>query len=107
MLRADIKSTRNERHHAQQHTDELQSGEWFSWYTPENTEPCRLHNLTCWIPCWRAEVADAKDEVNAIIELIEQTTATLQRLAPVPIEVPGDEPTAWTNSEKGLVILTK
>ena len=63
--------------------------------------------MTFCLPCWRAEVADAKDEVNAITELIEQKTATLQTLAPLPIEILDAEPTTWTNSKKGLPILTK
>ena len=94
MLRADIESTHNERHHAQQHTHELQAGEWFSWHTLENTEPNGPQNLTFCLPCWRSEVADAKDEVNAITELIEQKTATLLILTPVPNDIPDVEPTA-------------
>ena len=70
MLRADIDSTHKKRHHAQLHTDELQSGEWFEEYTLNNTEPCGPHNLTFCLPCWRAEVSDAKDGVNAVTEII-------------------------------------
>ena len=60
MLQADIESTRTERHHAQLHSDASQSGEWFQEYIDNNTEPCGPRNLTLCLPCWRAEVSDAR-----------------------------------------------
>ena len=70
MLLADIESARTERHHAQLHSDELQSGEWFQEHIDNNTEPCGPRILMFCLPCWCAEVANAKGEVNSITEIL-------------------------------------
>ena len=69
MLQADFESTNNERHHAQLHADELQSGEWFQQYIGITTDTCGPHSLMFYLPCWCAEVTDAKGEVSNITEI--------------------------------------
>ena len=95
-----MESATDEQRAAQARVDELESGTWFEDYTLNNTEPCGPHSLTFCLPCWRAEVADAKADVTFFQEYIDAKVTALGYLEPVAPAPPNDEPETWTSHQK-------